>query len=64
MIWFIAPIVLIFAFIPQNVTEAISNYLFNYWIPIALPVNMLGLPLLLLIVGKIRQASGRSVQKG
>ncbi|MNZ78697.1 Spore germination protein YndE [compost metagenome] len=64
MIWFIAPVVLIYAFIPKNVTEAVTLYLFNYWIPIALPVNMLGLPLLLLIVGKIKQASSRSTHKG
>lgn len=54
-IWFIAPVILIFALIPQNVTEAVTHYLLNYWIPIALPVNMIGLPLLLLIVGKIRR---------
>lgn len=55
MIWFVAPVVLVFAFFPKNVPEAAVNYLVNYWVPIALPVNMLGLPLLLLVVGKIRQ---------
>lgn len=55
MIWFVAPVVLIFALIPRNVAEAVNNYLLNYWVPVALPVNMLGLPLLLLIVGKIKQ---------
>ncbi|MCZ8512790.1 endospore germination permease [Paenibacillus filicis] len=55
MIWFIAPVVTAFAFFPQNVSEATGNYLNNYWVPFVLPVNMIGLPLLLLIVGKIRQ---------
>ncbi|WP_372632644.1 endospore germination permease [Cohnella sp.] len=56
LIWYIAPVVLGFALIPQNVSEATSNYLLNYWVPVALPVNMIGLPLLLLAVGKIKQA--------
>ncbi|OKP95458.1 endospore germination permease [Paenibacillus sp. P46E] len=56
MIWFIAPVMFAFALIPQNVTEGTTNYLQRYWVPFALPVNMLGLPLLLLIVGKWRQA--------
>ncbi|WP_019910154.1 GerAB/ArcD/ProY family transporter [Paenibacillus sp. HW567] len=55
MIWFLAPIMFIFALIPQNVTEATTNYLQRYWVPVALPVNMIGLPLLLLIVGKWKQ---------
>ncbi|MBB6633161.1 GerAB/ArcD/ProY family transporter [Cohnella thailandensis] len=50
----LAPIMLWFALIPRNVTEATTNYLMNYWVPFVLPVNMIGLPLLLLIVGKLR----------
>lgn len=55
MVWFIAPVMLVFALIPQNVSEATNHYLLNYWVPVALPLNMIGLPLLLLIVGKIKQ---------
>lgn len=55
MIWFIAPVIFVFALVPRDVTEATDHYLLNYWVPVALPVNMIGLPLLLLIVGKIRQ---------
>ncbi|OKP84591.1 endospore germination permease [Paenibacillus sp. P32E] len=55
LIWFIAPVMFVFALIPQDVTEATSNYLQRYWVPFAMPVNMLGLPLLLLVVGKWRQ---------
>jgi spore germination protein KB len=51
MIWFITPVMFAFALIPQNVTEATTNYMQRYWVPFALPVNMLGLPLLLLLVG-------------
>ncbi|WP_028612274.1 GerAB/ArcD/ProY family transporter [Paenibacillus harenae] len=56
LIFFIAPVVMAFAYFPQNVSEATANYLLNYWVPYALPINMIGLPLLLLIVGKIRMA--------
>ena len=44
LIWFIAPVILIFALFPKNVSEATSNYLLHYWVPVALPVNMIGLP--------------------
>ncbi|WP_229263648.1 GerAB/ArcD/ProY family transporter [Cohnella cholangitidis] len=57
MVWINAPVILGLAFIPRNVEQAATNYLLNYWIPFALPVNMFALPLLLLIVGKIRQKS-------
>lgn len=55
LIWFIAPVVMVLSLFPKNVIEATSNYLMNYWVPIVLPINMIGLPLLLLIVGKIKQ---------
>jgi spore germination protein KB len=51
MVWYITPVMFAFALIPQNVTEATTNYMQRYWVPVALPVNMLGLPLLLLLVG-------------
>jgi len=54
LVLMIAPIMLGFALIPKNVIEATANYLTNYWVPFVLPVNMVGLPLLLLIVGKLR----------
>lgn len=60
LIWFIAPVMIAFALFPKNVVEATANYLLNYWVPIALPINMLGLPLLLLIVGKIKQRKQKS----
>lgn len=60
MLWFITPVIFIFALIPQDVTEATGHYLNNYWIPVALPVNMLVLPLLLLVVGKWKQKSDQT----
>ncbi|WP_248925645.1 GerAB/ArcD/ProY family transporter [Paenibacillus hamazuiensis] len=55
LVLWIAPVIVAFALLPKNVTQATSNYLLNYWVPVAMPVNMIGLPLLLLVVGKIRQ---------
>ncbi|MCU6797723.1 spore germination protein [Paenibacillus sp. WQ 127069] len=55
MIWFISIVVVVFSLIPKNVSEATGSYLNHYWVPFVLPVNMIGLPLLLLIVGSIRQ---------
>lgn len=60
MVWFIAPVVFVFSLIPQNVTEATTNYLLNYWMPIVLTLNMFGFPLLLLIVGTIRKKMNQS----
>ncbi|XEC96286.1 endospore germination permease [Paenibacillus tarimensis] len=60
LIWFIAPITLAFAFMPRNVTEATNHYLLNYWVPVVLPVNMIGLPLLLLLIGKRKKAAEKS----
>ncbi|MDF9844370.1 MULTISPECIES: endospore germination permease [unclassified Paenibacillus] len=63
MTWFIAPVMFVFALIPQNVIEATTNYLQRYWVPFALPVNMLGLPFLLLVIGKLKKGSGASAAK-
>lgn len=61
MFWFVAPFVTILAIIPQNVVESTTHYLLNYWVPIVLPINMIGLPLLLLIVGKIQLRRKRAL---
>ncbi|MCC3373963.1 endospore germination permease [Cohnella sp. REN36] len=50
-----APIVLLLALLPKNVTQASSNYLQHYWVPIAMPLNMFVLPLVLLVVGKLKR---------
>lgn len=52
-IWFIAPIVITLA-ISYRVPFGLE-YINKYWIPIALPINMIGIPLLLWIVGIARK---------
>ncbi|WP_042197063.1 GerAB/ArcD/ProY family transporter [Paenibacillus camerounensis] len=64
MIGFIAPVMFVFALIPQNVIEATTNYLQRYWVPIAMPVNMLGLPLLLLVIGTLKKGTGTAAAAG
>jgi spore germination protein KB len=54
-IWVIPPFAITAALSLSYTFEATTHYLLNYWVPIVLPINMIGLPLLLLIVGKIRQ---------
>ncbi|MNE64591.1 hypothetical protein D3C80_1600110 [compost metagenome] len=63
MTWYIAPVMFVFALIPQNVIEATTNYLQRYWVPFALPVNMLGLPFLLLVIGKLKKGSAAFAAK-
>lgn len=55
LVWILAPIFIAFAIYPESVVESTNHYLKNYWIPFVLPVNMIGLPLLLWIVGSIRK---------
>ncbi|MEB3102598.1 GerAB/ArcD/ProY family transporter [Ferviditalea candida] len=55
IIWFAAPLVAILSLIPRNVTESTALYLNNYWVPVVLPVNMIGIPLMLLIIGTVRK---------
>ncbi|WP_199614765.1 GerAB/ArcD/ProY family transporter [Paenibacillus alkalitolerans] len=62
MLWFVAPVVTVFAMVPRNVSEAISHYLLNYWVPIALNVNMIALPFLLLVVAKLRRRKRQAGQ--
>jgi spore germination protein KB len=55
LVWFIAPIILIQAWLYPDITVSDLAYVTKYWIPIALPVNMFGIPLLLWIVASIRK---------
>ncbi|AIQ54030.1 GerAB/ArcD/ProY family transporter [Paenibacillus sp. FSL R7-0331] len=64
LIWVNAPVMFVFALIPQNVIEATTNYLQRYWVPFALPVNMLGLPLLLLVIGTLKKGTGTAAAAG
>lgn len=60
LIWFFAPVVIILAMLPINVDTASLIYPKKYWLPYVLPVNMLGIPLLLWFVGSIRKRLKRS----
>ncbi|UKS26968.1 spore germination protein [Paenibacillus sp. HWE-109] len=55
LIWFIAPIILIQAWLYPDITLSDIGYVTKYWIPIVLPVNMFGIPLLLWFVASIRK---------
>lgn len=54
LVWVMGFVSAIYAMVPKNVSQATSGYLLHYWIPVGLYVNMIGLPLLMIIVGKIR----------
>lgn len=55
VIWFVAPIIVIQSWLYPDVTVSDIGYVTKYWIPIVLPVNMVGIPLLLWIVAVIRR---------
>jgi spore germination protein KB len=55
LIWFIAPIALIQSLLYPDVTVSNVGYVMKYWLPIALPVNMIGIPLFLWIIAKFRK---------
>lgn len=59
LIWLVAVTSFILSQIGENPTITVSNYIHKYWIPYALPINMIGIPLLLWIVGSIRKRNGR-----
>lgn len=48
-IWFIVPVALVFGLIFRNNVEASIEYPEKYWMPIVLPVNMVGIPTFVLI---------------
>lgn len=55
LVWFVSPIVLILALLPENVDMSSTDYPTKFWVPYVLPVNIVGIPLLLWIVGAIRK---------
>jgi len=62
LIWILAPISVICALIPENSTAPVKEYVEAYWIPIAMPINIIGIPILLWIVDVIRhKASHKEV---
>lgn len=53
VIWFITPLFIVIPLITPDISY-VYNYLYLYRIRFALPINMIGIPLLLLIIGSIR----------
>ncbi|WP_042162481.1 GerAB/ArcD/ProY family transporter [Paenibacillus gorillae] len=60
LIWLMAPITLVLALLPQNATAPIKEYVQQMWIPYVIPINVIGIPLLLWIVSVMR---GQSIQR-
>lgn len=54
-IWVIAPFIYILALVPRNVIDINILYPIKFLIPFVFPVNLVGIPLLLWIVGTIRK---------
>lgn len=55
MIWVIAPITFVHALVYANVTTYSLKYMEKFLIPYVLPINMIGIPILLWTVGSIRK---------
>ncbi|TVX99058.1 GerAB/ArcD/ProY family transporter [Cohnella terricola] len=60
LIWVLAPLILIFALLPQNATAPIKDYVQQFWLPYVIPINVIGIPLLLWGVSMMR---GKSSQR-
>ncbi len=52
-IWLIAPIVFVISLLPRNTNESM-NYA-KFWVSVIFPINLIGIPLLLWIIGTIRK---------
>ncbi|MFB5192380.1 GerAB/ArcD/ProY family transporter [Alicyclobacillus fastidiosus] len=55
LIWFVSLIVFILALVPANADVSSIDYPTKFWVPYVVPINMVGIPLLLLTVGTIRK---------
>ena len=55
LIWFVSPIVFVLSLLPANIDVASVEYPAKFWRPYILPINMVGIPILLWIVAAIRQ---------
>lgn len=57
-IWFVGPLTMGLALVPQNMVQVNVLYPTKVWIPYVLPIDMLTLPCLLWLVGVLRQKAG------
>ncbi|MFF2482401.1 endospore germination permease [Paenibacillus sp. NPDC058071] len=60
MIWVLVPVIFVLALLPQNAIAPVKEYVQQYWTPYAIPINVVGIPLLLWLVSVIR---GKSSQR-
>lgn len=61
VLWVVAPFGFITALSIKNVQVDVPQYYMRmYWIPFVLPINMIGIPLLLLIIGLLRSRTSPS----
>ncbi|KAB2330146.1 GerAB/ArcD/ProY family transporter [Cytobacillus depressus] len=60
MIWFVAIITFLIAILQPTTKLFGTEYVNEYWVKYVLPINMIGFPLLLLIVGSIRNRTAAS----
>lgn len=62
LIWFVAPAVFLISLWYKNIAEVVYDFQIQFWRPYVLPVNVIGIPLLLWIAGAIRKKrSGKKV---
>ncbi|CAN7523839.1 endospore germination permease [Paenibacillus sp. LjRoot153] len=54
-IWWIAPIVFVISLLPRNTNDSM-NYA-KFWLGVIFPINLIGIPMLLWIIGSIRKKS-------
>lgn len=53
--WIAVLIVFCIALLPKNLASVVVDYPKKFWLPYVMPINVFGIPLLLWIVGTIRQ---------
>jgi spore germination protein KB len=63
VIWFIAIIIIPLSMFYPNIVSASVTYPQKFWIPFIVPINMAGIPLLLLIIGTIRKKRNENQNK-
>ncbi|REK76636.1 GerAB/ArcD/ProY family transporter [Paenibacillus paeoniae] len=54
LIWVLVPLILVLALLPQNATAPVKEYVEQFWIPYVIPINVIGIPLLLMLISIIR----------
>lgn len=61
-IWFVALVVTCISMWPRHYSFATTSFMNEFWIPYVLPIDMIGIPLFLWIVGMIRQRTNLGIK--